>query len=146
MPCYKIRSYQWELVIRQAVSLVYMAQMNQIHISWFAGVMTKRKWRYVFLKSIESFSFVIIICITHSWLKIVAILLLNNYYMYHIFLIGRPVHLFQTWLGELGVYKHQDGVLTQWAPHLRAQTTPWNSRENGCHSEHTDHCQNNLKF
>ena len=110
MPCFTTRSYLWELAILQIVFSVYMVQIYQIHMSWFLGVMTKRKWRYVFLKSIESFSFVIIICTTLSWLKIVAILLLNNY-MYHIFLIGHPVHLFQTWLGELGVHKHQNGVL-----------------------------------
>ena len=72
--------------------------------------MTKGMWRYVLLKSIVSFSFVIITSTTFSWLKIVAILLPNNY-MYHIFLIEQPVHLFQTWPGEHGVYKHQDGVL-----------------------------------
>ena len=37
--------------------------------------------------------------------------LLCNNYLYHIFLIKQPVHLFQTLLGESGVYKHQAGVL-----------------------------------
>ena len=72
--------------------------------------MTRGVRRYVLLKSIVSFSFAIITSTTFSQLKIVAILSPNNY-MYHIFLIEQPVHLFQTWPGKPGVYKYQDRVL-----------------------------------
>ena len=42
------------------------------------------------------------VCLLKKYCKF----LLCNNYMYHIFLIEQPVHLFQTWSGEPGVYKY----------------------------------------
>ena len=58
-------SYQWEWAVLQTVFSVYMVQIHQFHIFWFQTVMAKRIW-YVFLTSIISFSFVIIICMIIS--------------------------------------------------------------------------------